>query len=136
MLNAKNLMIGNWVLLNGTPRKIQAIDGIDDEIIADDEIYTLAEDRYSSEDRVEGILITPEILEKNGLKPDTAEDAYKYCYRIESIPIVECYANAGGRYRCIISFGDTRLRITLMFVHQLQHAFKFVGIKKEIKIIK
>ena len=133
-MDAKDLMIWDWVLINGTPRKIQAVDGVDDEIMADDELYTLAEDRCHSNDRVEGIPITPEILEKNGLKPDTVEDASKYCYRIDSVSIIECYVNAGGRYRGIISFGDTRLRITLMFVHQLQHALRLCGIEKEITI--
>ena len=85
-------------------------------------------------EKLQPIPLTAEILEKNGLKPDTAEDAYKYCYKKDDVSIVECYANAGGRYRGIISFGDTRLRIMLMFVHQLQHALRLCGIEKEIEL--
>lgn len=125
-------MIGDWVLINGTPRKIQAADGVDDEIMADDELYTLAEDRYHSEDKVEGVPITAEILEKNGLKPDTAEDAYAFRYLKDDISVLECYANAGSRYRCIIAYGETRLRKTICFVHELQHAIRLCGIDKTI----
>ena len=67
-MNAKDLMIGDWALINNIPHKIQAIDSIDAEIQADDELYYVGEDRYHSEDSIEGILITPEILEKNGWK--------------------------------------------------------------------
>ena len=61
-----DLMIGDWVLINNIPHKIQAIDSIDAEIQADDELYYVGEDRYQSEDKVEGLPLTPEILKKNG----------------------------------------------------------------------
>ena len=63
-MKATDLMIGDWVLINDAPHKIQAIDSIDAEIQADDELYYIGEDRYHSEDNIEDILITPEILEK------------------------------------------------------------------------
>lgn len=134
-MKANELMIGDWVQITDAftgksiPCKITSIweneyVALDGDIDATDlPTYLLAPTP-----------LTPEILEKNGFKPDTAEDAYKYCYRIDSVSIVEWYANAGGRYRGIISFGDTRLRITLMFVHQLQHALRLCGIEKEITI--
>ena len=86
---------------------------------------------------IEPIPLTPEILEKNGFKPDVPGDAYKYSYQIDSVSIVECYANAvgEGRHRGVISFGDTRLRITLVFVHELQHALLLCGIDKEIELL-
>ena len=67
-MKVTDLMAGDWVFINNTPRKIQAIDSIDAEIQADDELYYVGEDRHHSEDNIEGILITPEILEKNGWK--------------------------------------------------------------------
>ena len=63
-MKAKNLMIGDWVLINNAPHKIQAIDSINAEIQADDELYYIGEDRHHSGDKVEGIQLTPEILEK------------------------------------------------------------------------
>ena len=67
-MKATDLIIGDWILINNAPHKIQATDSIDAEIQADDELYYVGEDRYHSEDNIEGILITPEILEKNGWK--------------------------------------------------------------------
>ena len=67
-MKATDLMIGDWVLINDAPHKIQAIDSINAEIQADDELYYVGEDKYHSEDNIEDILITPEILEKNGWK--------------------------------------------------------------------
>ena len=61
-------MVGDWVLINNVPHKIQAIDSINTEIQADDELYYVREDKYHLEDNIEDILITPEILEKNGWK--------------------------------------------------------------------
>ena len=67
-MKVTDLMVGDWILINNIPHKIQAIDSIDAEIQADDELYYVGEDRHHSEDNIEGILITPEILEKNGWK--------------------------------------------------------------------
>ena len=67
-MKATDLIIGDWILINNAPHKIQATDSIDAEIQADDELYYVGEDRYHSEDNIEDILITPEILEKNGWK--------------------------------------------------------------------
>ena len=67
-MKTTDLMIGDWILINNAPHKIQATDSIDAEIQADDELYYVGEDRYHSEDNIEDILITPEILEKNGWK--------------------------------------------------------------------
>ena len=67
-MKTTDLMIGDWVLINDAPHKIQAIDSIDAEIQADDELYYVGEDRYHSEDNIEDILITPEKQKKNGWK--------------------------------------------------------------------
>ena len=69
-MECKELQVGDWVLINGTSHKIQAIDSIDAEIQADD-LYYIGEDRYHSEYKIEGIPITPEILERNGFNPET-----------------------------------------------------------------
>ena len=65
-MKCNELMVGDWVLINNTPHKIQAIDSIDAEIQADGELYYVGEDRPHSDDKIEGIPITSEILEKNG----------------------------------------------------------------------
>ena len=75
-----DLAILDWVLINNTPHKIQAIDSIDAEILADDELYYVGEDRCHSEDKIEGIPITPEILEKNGFYDSYTKRYYKRFY--------------------------------------------------------
>lgn len=124
MIHANDLMIGDWYAFRGHPYKCTAGD-----------IASIAEcEEKGAPTDISEIPLTAEILEKNGLKPDTVEDAYKYCYKKDDVSIVECYANAGGRYRGIFHFGETRLRITLMFVHELQHALRLCEIEHEITL--
>ena len=113
-MKANELMIGDWVLINDTPRKIQSVNGVDDEIMADDELYTLAEDRYHSEDKVTGIPLTPEILEKNGNEL--------------SIGPSGLYQGAISGVNCHIEFN------IIKYVHELQHALSLCGIEKNITI--
>lgn len=142
-MKATEFMVGNWVPINGTPRKIQAVDGVDDEIMADDELYTLAEDRYHSEDRVEGVPITPEILEKNGFQRSLS---WHYCNarfekheitiqlgyanRIEYVKIVEC----SGEYYNIPSGNSNVYLPHIKYVHELQNALSLCGIEHDIKL--
>lgn len=131
-------MLGDWVRImqpknfHGDERRLQVTEISE----VDDSICYLSGDAGGeltiSTKHLEPIPLTPEILEKNGLKPDAAEDAYAYRYQIDGVSIVECYVNARGRYRGIFAFGDTRLRITLRFVHELQHALRLCGIEKEV----
>lgn len=67
-MKVTELMIGDWVLINNTSHQIQAIDSIDAEIQADDEAHYVGEDRYHSEDKLEGVPLTYEIFKKNGWK--------------------------------------------------------------------
>lgn len=125
-------MIGDWVFINNVPHKIQAIDNIDAEIRADDEVYYVGEDRYHSEDKVKGIKITPEILEKNGFKFENdsefqisserllPDNTYIYIrfHKIENCHIVLSYRG----------MEDFELNIHIRYVHQLQHAFRLSGL--------
>ena len=79
-MKTTDLMCGDWVLINGTPHKIQAIDSVDEEISADDELYFVGEDRCHSEDKIEGIPLTKEILEENGwyYKLEVHEQTYQF----------------------------------------------------------
>ena len=102
-MKATDLMIGDWVLINNTPHKIQAIDSIDAEIQSDDELYYVGEDRHHSEDKIEGIPITPEILEKNG-------------WHFDLIPyekdLNECCGMSIDKHWC---YADTNIDISLYF---------------------
>lgn len=64
-MKATELMIGDWVLINNAPHKIQVINSIDVEIQADDELYYVGEDRFNSRDKIEGIPITEDFFIEN-----------------------------------------------------------------------
>ena len=131
-----DLAIGDLILINNTPHKIQAIDSIDDEILADDELYYVGEDRCHSEDKIEGILVTPEILEKNGFEM-FKYDGWVHYYRIfgnSAIPFV-LHSMIGGEMLSqevgIFSTStDTNCGIEVNYVHELQHALHLCRLNK------
>ena len=113
-----DLAILDWVLINNTPHKIQAIDSIDAEILADDDLYYVGEDRCHSEDKIEPIPLTIEILEKNG-----------WWYEIEDIWLHDkvsfCIEKWNGKFQCYdIS------QIKLDSVHQLQQILRLCGLNE------
>lgn len=107
-------MVGDWVLINDAPHKIQAIDSIDAEIQADGELYYVGEDRYHSEDNIEGILITPEILEKNGWKHSNR----LMVIRIDGDGFYWSEGLGGVLYKNQYNMCDCK------YVHNLQHALR------------
>lgn len=136
-MDCKSLMIGDWVLVNGTPMQIQSIDSIDDEIYAGDELYCLVEDRVHSEDKVEPILLTAEILEKNGMKWLSTEPSGRITYISIEPPIIATWL----KDHWLVSVGpagSTKMPYVeigwLNYVHQIQHALKLCGIDKTIEI--
>ena len=139
-----DLAIGDLILINNTPHKIQAIDSIDAEILADDDLYYVGEDRCHSEDKIEPIPLTPEILEKNGFGPETfffSEWGRKVYFK--ELPGCGVEPAASGKY----IFGTTKYwsktysdgspidwgtmyesRIyNLRYVNELQHALRLCG---------
>lgn len=115
-MNSKELMIGDWAIFNGNPLKVQAIDSRDSEIVAEDGIFCTEESRWAyTADKVEGIPLTPEILEKNGWWFDT-EDTWRHD---EVNFTIEKW---NGRYQCY-----NINQIKLYSVHQLQQALRLAG---------
>ena len=122
-MKATDLIIGDWILINNAPHKIQATDSIDAEIQADDELYYVGEDRHHSEDNIEGILITPEILEKNGWKDRenlmelrVNEDTYFLWSKGYGV-FTGAFINQIGCYIC-----------DFKYVHTLQHLLRHYGL--------
>lgn len=142
-----DLAILDWVLINNTPHKIQAIDSIDAEILADDELYYVGEDRCHSEDKIEPIPLTPEILEKNGFDPETfltAEWGRKVYFKEFPGCVVE--PADSGKYifgitkywsktysdGSLIDWGtmyESRI-YNLQYVHELQRALRCCGLNE------
>ena len=118
-VKCRDLMIGDWVLINNILRKIQAIDSIDAEIQADDEVYYVGEDRYHSEDKIEGVPLTPEILEKNGWK----ETEYWHEYK-DGDTIIQCSLH---KIWGIINEIEIE-HFKCEYVHQYQHLLRLCGL--------
>ena len=124
-----DLAIGDLILINNTPHKIQAIDSIDAEILADDELYYVGEDRCHSEDKIEGIPITPEILEKNGFVFDCdfwtiANPRYNNVRMVRYCSIDE---DATDAFLGHWAFDEN---YAIDFVHELQHALRLCGLNE------
>lgn len=124
-MEIKDLMIGDLVLVNGTPRKIQGIDSLDSEIIADGEIYTIINDRCHSEDNVSGIPLTQKNLEKNGFKFNNLPFVLGW----EQFGLTLCPEGDGYVIGCGVN-----VAMHIDYFHQLQHALKLCGIEQEIKL--
>lgn len=130
-----DLAILDWVLINNTPHKIQAIDSIDAEILADDELYYVGEDRCHSEDKIEGIPLTPEILEKNGFERGVITPS-KFYRNIDNERLMFCsYGSCYGLgYVHWNESNDAdimhRLEVQqpIMYIHQMQHALRLFGL--------
>ena len=146
-MKATDLMIGDWILINNAPHKIQAIDSIDAEIQADDDLYYVGEDRCHSEDKIEGIPITPEILKKNdwywGFTSD--EKNFKSCVMGAFEPHwvydkgereISLYFDKdtdGGALRIADQRFNRRLDFfwcDTLYVHELQHALRICGLNE------
>ena len=131
-MKENELMIDDWVLVSGNPMQIQAINDIDGEIMAGDELYCLIEDRVHSEDKIEPVPLTAEILEKNGFVGDKqvmqyyfTEDGQKYHFSLRQM--YDKDDNPKG-----YSFFAFNVLTIIDYVHQLQHALRLCGIDKEI----
>ena len=136
-MKATELMIGDWVLINSIPHKIQAIDSIDAEIQANDELYCIGEDRHHSEDKIEGIRVTYEILEKNGFYDLDTQWYYKRflsndCFDIH-ISLVYREIEVSKLYGVGTECEEIEYDSAIVFdndicVHQLQHALRLCGL--------
>lgn len=126
-LKAYELMLGDWVLVNSIPMQIQAINDIDGEIMAGDELYCLIEDRVHSEDKIEPIPLTAELLEKNGFQyyhKNYASLSYGHPLQIA----MDRWPDENG-LNGLWRIGSI---IEIRYVHELQHALRLCGIDKEI----
>lgn len=111
-------MLGDLVLLFGdTPARVDAI--------GDTQVYLTAlkdgEDWYVGYHHIDPIPLTPEILEKNGTRRDDNER-------------VTTFFDDGEHITHAVKKGD-KIQIlgrSIHYVHELQHALNFCGVKKEV----
>ena len=116
-MKATELMIGDWVQSGRTAARVNSL--------------------YEGGDWpfLKPVPLSSEILEKNGFDVESHENPAAFAYKKEGVSIVEVYWNGPEHgYRCIFYYGDTRLRKTCHFVHELQHALRICGVEKEIEL--
>ena len=144
-MKATDLTCGDLVLINGTPHKIQAIDSVDEEISADDELYFVGEDRCHSEDKIEGIPLTKEILQENDW--GYACETYFHKFGIKSFPeiritdftknvdklhleIRDNYLHVWFNYFLNYERMDADVIVPIKYIHDMQHALRLCGLNE------
>lgn len=125
-LNAKSLMIGDWVMLNGHPHQVQ-------ELLVDS--VTLQCWPYLYEN-IKPIPLTPEILEENGfagvgfailkLDENSLLQYYYHEHRLKK------YWFGIDERQNDASVTDVIFQCKCYYVHELQHALRLCGNEKEI----
>ena len=136
-MNAKELMISDWVLHEGEPYQIRqlGIFGVD----RDGEDYPAVcigkpngIGIILERNEIEPIPLTPEILEKNGFK----KKGYRYGIYDDYFDFEMHEYNDGtwlvSYHCCEMSLPDEQLLIC--YIHQLQHFMRHCGIEKEIEL--
>lgn len=129
-LDISDLSVGDWVMVDGKYWKVSAISSDSVGLCVDND-YAVAEINECV-----GILITPEILEKNGFvreidgdNPVRTEYVFKH---INIVGFADC-----DFYHCRIWNPEGWGRILfpkIHHVHELQHALRLEGFKKEIEL--
>lgn len=131
MLNAKNLMIGDWVEIDGKIGTVSFLDkeGYINVAINETQMFTR---------NPNPIQLTPEILEKNKMRefehrnPGQGDNLIKKWWHKDGSYYVSLYS-VGDEYTYTV--GDSITRICrIRYVHELQHALQLCGIEKEIII--
>ena len=121
-MKANELMIGDWVDYRGICNRIAPADFCHFEWI----------------DEIRPIPLTPEILEKNGIKWLCTEPSGRKTYCCNE-PVVQCtYIPNSGWLINVGACGSIKVRFVEIsknqYVHQLQHALRLCGIEKEIEL--
>lgn len=115
MERLSGLMIGDWVNI-ASPHKVTGIQ-VSDGVLCVQTDYT---DTYYSIENYEPVPLTYEILNKHF--PDTRHDVYWW----SSI-------GREGEIELKIDLGDDkRIELNIRYVHELQHALRLAGIRKEV----
>lgn len=131
-MKATELMIGDWAIFNGNPLKVQAIDSRDSEIVAEDGIFCTEESRWAyTADKVEGVPLTPEILEKNGfcfVKSSDRDSVWNGWWIYKDLELGTCCLNREDNWPCYINITDSN--VPCEYVHQVQHALRLCGLNE------
>lgn len=123
-MKATDLMIGDWVLMRGTPVQVRAI-GVNTIRFSDMLITEPLEN-------IEPIPLTPEILEKN--VTHCIEREYMNFFPIgnKDASTIIVYKRKSKQF-VLLDKSLTEV-CEIKYVHELQHALKLFGIEKEVVV--
>ena len=134
-MKANDLMIFDLVRRKKDNRTMIVVEvGYDENIGAittDDRFYGDFEDYH--ETQVEPIPITPEILEKNGFVQNPrskSRRSHQIC--TDSVYISWWRGRLNILFKPFIGHSTNHVNVDGKYVHELQHALRICGIKKEI----
>lgn len=132
-MEAKKLMIGDWVSVSGTPMRIAALGTVKAGFLdGKGEMF------YHGYDSIEPIPLTNEFLEMNGFKKGTERFWHKQCEEdfrllIDTQALNNLLYKENDALLWVFTDGFCELRTKVRFVHELQHAMRVMGIKKEFE---
>ena len=135
-LKTSDLSVGDWVKCGQWSGRIQRIamhDGETVEVIIEADLGRLY--MYKRVDEIYSIPITPEILETNGF----VKNGGVYIWSNKKHRVFVCLKE-GSRSIDIEEMDEqfvtmsSRIGVTQLYAHQLQHALKLAGVDKEINL--
>lgn len=145
-MKAKDLMIGDWVLIDFAPRNKYYEPGIITGLCSEEaEFEAKNQDGRlfytDDEKKVLPVPLTAEILEKNGFETEKAYYGFVYVYddddrslRIVFHPKESNYTRGAYSYIHIDCGCVTIEELPIYYVHELQHALQLCGVEKEINL--
>lgn len=128
-LSCKDVMVGDWVDVrnNAAPNTPHLERITPSHFLRDEHWY--------------GVELVPEILEKNGFKPQIPQNHIETVYACQDVSEAiadELYAlwpySDGSYYLLLRVNGKDKVRIDARYVHQLQHALGLCEIDKTIEL--
>lgn len=141
-MNTKELQIGDWVNYRGTNIQVSSLydKGGSNEIGWGDKESTWVNGRC-----IEPIPLTEEILEKNGFKIMRNQQSYEYRgYPNGDFEVVDkcsVFFNQQRKppfmlqvIRLLKLSTEEKINLHVQYIHQLQQAFRLLGIEKEFVI--
>ena len=144
-MNAKELMIGDWVQIDAPDRYAGAIGEVKSLRFHQEKdsayFHIFISGRHGivshevCSDDIRPVPLTPEILEKNGFRVVFDGDLHAtYFQEIDGF-LTDIKVDKTGIYQKLSmcdGFGNRVVLVECKFVHQLQHAFRIYGINKNL----
>ena len=137
-MEARYLMIGDWVNYRGTFIKVTSLydKGGSNEIG-----WGQLESTWVNGICIEPIPLTKEILEKNGFEKCNVDDdgAVQYEFGDDNLGIdlwvsMPCLLGAWRKWKGMEKSYNMINEFPIRYVHELQHALRLCGIEKEIEL--